>query len=214
VTIGSVEPLKKLYARWGDEVHFVDVLVRQAHPGPGVPPYHSFAAKLRDAQRYVEDEGIPWAVLVDDLAGSVHQAYGTLADPTYLLDRDGRAAYYNLWTYAPALHVALTALMAQGGRGVVDGGTNRLPLVMPALTTGWRGLRRGLGQSVLDLETASPGAATLTWLGYQLRPLLAPLTLRARPLPPTVKVGLAASGASLLAWGVRRLAGSQPRDTE
>ena len=32
-----VEPLKRLHARWGDRVHFVDVLVRQAHPGPSEP---------------------------------------------------------------------------------------------------------------------------------------------------------------------------------
>ncbi|MFO1533578.1 MAG: hypothetical protein ABR562_07810, partial [Thermoplasmatota archaeon] len=45
-------------------------------------------------------------------------------------------------------------------------------------------LRRGLPQSYLDLELASPGAGALTWAGYQLRPLLGPLTQRAKPLPP------------------------------
>src|SRR3954453_9174599 len=95
--------MKKLYARWGDQVHFVDVMVRQAHPGPRVPAYHTFEEKLRDARRYVEEEQIPWGVLVEDLEGTVHQTYGELADPTYLIDSDGRAAFYNMWPDAPVL---------------------------------------------------------------------------------------------------------------
>jgi hypothetical protein len=206
VTIGSVEPMKKLFARWSDHVHFVDVLVRQAHPGPCARAYDAFEQKQADARRYQEEEGIPWVVLVDDLEGTAHQAYGGLADPTYLIDRDGRVAFYNMWTSAPALHAAIRELLEQGGRGVVQEGTKRLPDLLPALTDGWRGLRRGLPQSFMDLETASPGAATLTWAGHQLRPLLAPLALRAKPLSVPAKIGLAAGTAALAFLGARRLA--------
>jgi hypothetical protein len=201
-----VEPLKKLFARWGDQVHFLDILVRQAHPGPEVPPYETMAQKMADARRYQQEEGIPWVVLVDDREGTFHQAYGGLADPTYLIDTTGRVAYYNLWTFAPALHEAIGALLAQGGIGVVEEGTNRLPILFPALTDGWPALRRGLLQSVIDLETASPGAASLTWLGHQLRSLLAPLTLRAQPLPATTKIGLAVGAVAIAALGARGLA--------
>lgn len=54
---------------------------------------------------------------------------------------------------------------------------------------------------------ASPGMASGIWLGYQLRPLLAPLTLRAVPLPVAAKAGLWVGGAlavALLAWRARR----------
>jgi hypothetical protein len=204
VTIGSVEPLKKLYARWSDRVHFLDVVIRQAHPGPGVPPYHTLEEKLRDARRYQKEDGIPWPVLVDDLEGTTHRTYGGLADPTYLIDRDGRVAYYNMWTYAPSLYQAIQALLAQGGRGVVLEGVNARPHMLPALTTGWRGLQRGLPQSYVDMELASPGAATATGLGYLLSPVLAPLTQRSRPLPTSVKVGLVAGAAALAFLGARR----------
>ena len=50
-------------------MRFVDVLIRQAHPGPGVRPYRDFEQKLRDGQRYRQEEGTPWPVLVDDLEG-------------------------------------------------------------------------------------------------------------------------------------------------
>ena len=71
-------------------MRFIDVVIRQAHPGPEVPAYDTFEQKLHDAERYRREEAIPWPVLVDDLEGTVHQAYGGLADPTYLIDRDGR----------------------------------------------------------------------------------------------------------------------------
>ncbi len=196
--------MKKLYNRWGQQVHFVDVMVRQAHPGPGAPTYKSFEDKLRDAQSFQREEGLPWAVLVDDLEGTVHQVYGTLADPAYLIDTDGRVSYYNMWTYVPALHQAIEAVLGQGGRGVVEGGMRRTPNLGPTLTDGWNGLRRGWPQSFFEMELATPGSASGAWLGHQLRPLLAPLTLRAEPLPSSTKAALAV-GAVATILGVRWL---------
>jgi len=200
-----VEPLKKLYARWSGEIHFVDVLVRQAHPGPGAPTYHSFGQKLADARCYVEGERIPWVVLVDQLDGRNHLSYGGLADPTYLIDADGRVAYYNMWTYGPSLYQAIDALLRQGGRGVVLGGINRGLHMQPALTEGWPGLRKGLPQSYVEMELATPGSATMVGLGYLAAPLVAPLTLRSRPLPAGAKAALALGAAGMVFLGARRL---------
>lgn len=182
------------------------MFIRQAHPGPGARPYRTFEEKLEDARRYAGEERIPWLVVVDDVEGTVHQAYGGLADPSYLIGADGRVAYYDMWTHAPTLHEAMSALVAQGGHGIVDDGVDRRPHMLPAATDGWRAIRRGLPQSYIDLETAAPGAATLTWIGHRLRPLLAPVTLRSRPLPASARAGLVA-GAALLgaaAWAVAR----------
>ena len=99
-------------------MHFVDVLIRQAHPDPGVRPYRTFDEKLRDAQRYKQDEGIPWPVLVDDLEGTVHQVYGGLTDPTYLIDADGRVAYYTMWTHAPNISMRRSKRCKRGGIAV------------------------------------------------------------------------------------------------
>ena len=203
MTTGSVEPLSKLHALWGAEVDFVDVVIRQAHPGPGAPTYHSFEEKMRDAEAYQREFRIEWPVLVDDLAGTTHQVYGGLADPTYLIDRDGRVAFYVMWTHAPTLYRAIEQLMRQGGRGMVNGGVDRTPHILPAMTDGWNGLRRGLPQSLIDMETAAPTTGVGAWLGHQLRPLLAPLTLRAEPLPPAAKAGLALGAAALIVLGAR-----------
>jgi hypothetical protein len=196
-------------AHFGERVRLVEILVRQGHPGPDAPPYDTFEQKLADAYRYKEADGIPWTVLVDDLQGSVHQAYGSLADPTYLIDNAGRVAYYNAWTHAPTLFRAVEALLARDGRGVVLGGVDRAPHLGATLTGGWPALRRGLPQSVVDLETSVPGSGVGPWLGYKLKPLLAPLTLRERPLPAPARVALGAVAATGLLLAVRRALGGR-----
>ncbi len=160
---------------------------------------------MRDAEEFKQEEDIPYPVLVDDLQGTAHQVYGGLADPTYLIDADGRVAFYNMWTHAPTLFGAIEKLLNQGGRGVVKGGTHRTPHLLATITDGWKGLRRGFPQSVIELETSAPGMASGPWLGYQIRPLLAPLTLRSEPLPAPVKFGLAVAAGALLALGARAL---------
>ncbi|HET9949870.1 MAG TPA: hypothetical protein VFQ22_13195 [Longimicrobiales bacterium] len=180
----------------------MDVMVRQAHPGPGVPPYRAFADKLDDAHWYAEKEKIPWPVLVDDLDGTVHQAYGGLSDPSYLIDADGRVAFYAMWTHAPTLHAAIEALMEQSGRRTVGRGIDRRPHLLAAFADGWRGIELGLPQSWVDLELACPGSGTLLWMSSKARPLLAPLALRAKPLPRRVAVGLLAGAGAALAAGV------------
>ena len=160
---------------------------------------------MGDAEKFKQEDDIPYTVLVDDLEGTTHQVYGGLADPTYLIDVEGRVSFYNMWTHAPTLHEAIDKLTEQGGRGIVLGGTHRTPHLLATITNGWRGLRRGWPQSFVELETSAPGMASGPWLGYQLRPLLAPLTLRAKPLPAPVKAGLAVGAAALLIIGARAL---------
>ncbi len=140
MAIGSVEPLKRLHDLWGHRVHFVDVLVRQAHPGPAEPAYVSHEQKMADAERYQRSEQIPWPVVVDDLEGTLHQAYGGLANPTYLIGTDGRVSFYAPVTGAPRLHRALEELMAGGGRGMVSGGIDLVPHLLPTFSEGWRAL--------------------------------------------------------------------------
>jgi hypothetical protein len=186
-------------------VHFVDVVIRQAHPGPALPPYHSFAHKMHDAEAFKHAGGIPYTMLVDDLPGTVHQVYGGLPDPTYVIDAEGRVSSYNMWTHAPTLYEAIEALFEQGGRGTVLGGYDRTPPLLATIADGWNGLRRGWPQSVIELEASAPGMASGPWLGYQLRPLLAPLALRSKPLPAAAKMGLAVGAVALLLFGVRCL---------
>lgn len=170
-----------------------------------MPPYRNFEQKKQDAEKFQQEDGIPYTVLVDDLPGTTHQVYGGLADPTYLIDAEGTVSFYNMWTHAPTLHQALKELLAQSGRGVVKGGYHRTPHLLATIADGWHGLRRGWPQSFVELELSAPGMASGPWLGHQFRGLLAPLALRAEPLPAPFKAGLVLGAAVLLAFGVRAL---------
>lgn len=130
----------------------------------------------------------------------------------FIIDRDGRVAFYVMWTHAPTLYKAIEQLMRQDGHGVVNGGVDRTPHILPAMTDGWNGLRRGLPQSLIDMETATPTTGVSAWLGHQLRPLLAPLTLRAEPLPPAAKAGLALGAVALVVLGAQAFRRDSRRD--
>ena len=182
-------------------MNFVDVVIRQAHPGGDVPAYENFEQKFRDGERYKREDNILYPVVVDDLEGTTHQVYGGLADPTYLIDADGRVAFYNLWTHAPTLHTAIEELMKRDGRGVVSGGIHRQPHLLASFADGWNGLRRGFPRSWLELDLAMPPMGSLTWLAHQFRPLLAPVALRSKPLPIEAKIGLAIGAGALIAFG-------------
>jgi len=197
--------MKKLHALWGDVVEFVTVLVRQGHPGPNAERYRTFPHKAADAAAHQREDDVPWTILVDDVDGRVHRRYGMLADPTYLIDDDGRVAFYNAVTHAPTLHRAIDELMSRGGRGIVLGGYDRRPHALAAFAGGWPALRRGLPRSVIDLETSLPGSGVLPLVGYQLRGILRPVALRGQPLPFRARAGLVAAGVALAAtaWKMR-----------
>jgi hypothetical protein len=202
VTRGGVTTMRELYRLYGDRVRFVEVLIRQAHPGERHGAYQSTEQKIRDACSYIEEEDIPWPVLVDDLACTVQRAYGCLAAAAYLIDGPGRIAFCGTWGNSPALRQALDELLARGGAGTPAGrGTDRRPHLGGAIVAGRRGPARGGRRSLLDLELGFPGANVLMLVGAGFRPLLAPLALRTTPIAPgsiaALLVGLAGLGATL-----------------
>jgi hypothetical protein len=155
----------------------VDVLIRQAHPGRLAPPHRTVAQKIREAELYKEGEGIPWAVVADSLDGRVHNLYGRMADPTYIIDRDGVVAFQQLWTHVPTLERALEALLHWKGRGVATyrNGVDARPHGLRAFTrSGQRALLRGAPQSYVDLVLA-------------MAPLLVPVAVGAYALGRMVR---------------------------
>ncbi len=157
-------------------------MVRQAHPGEDRGGFANYEEKLASAREFARLESIPWRVLVDDYAGRTHRAYSReMADPTFLIDADGRVAFYNMWTHAPTLKQALDELLARGGRGVVAGGIDRKLHLLASFVDGYRGPRRGGRRAVLEYDLGGFGAGSLSFLGSKAKPLLAPFALRAAP---------------------------------
>jgi AhpC/TSA family len=203
VTRGGVVPMRELHRRYGDRVQFLDIIVRQAHPGERHSGYRSYAEKLEDARQYAEEEGIVWPVLVDDLDATVQRAYGGLAAAAYLIDGEGRVAFCGAWGQSSALTAAIDDLLSRGGSGAPAGrGIDPLPHLGGAIVAGQGGPLRGGTQSLMDLELGFPGALELMLLGRLGRPVFAPLVLRIDPLPARTRLALVAGVA---AWALSGL---------
>jgi hypothetical protein len=168
------------------------VTIRQAHPGEKRGRYLDYEAKVASAQEYQQLEDIAWPVLVDDYEGSVHRAYSQeMADPSFLIDAEGRIAFYAMWTHAPSLKPAFDELLAKGGVGApVAGGIDRVPHLFASFVDGARGPQRGGKRAVREYTTGGFGAGVLSLAGNKAKPVLGPLALRAEPLPVAAKIGL------------------------
>jgi hypothetical protein len=198
VTVGSLAPLKLLHTLWGEKVQFLDILIRQAHPGDAFPSYSTYEQKMADAKKYKEAEMIPWPVLCDDLEGRTHQVYSALSDPAFLIDKYGRIAFINGFTHVPTLNQAIKKLMDQDGVCVVNNGVDKFPHILAALVNGWPAIERGLPKSAIDLDIAVPGLSNKLKLFYSFKPKLDSIALRTDPFPPAVKIGAASFAIFLL----------------
>ncbi len=174
------------------------MFIHQAHPGGERHRYTSFDEKLAGAREYRQLEQLPWPVLVDDLAGTMHEAYSRgMADPTFLIDADGKVAFYGMWTHAPTLNRAIGELLRNNGRGQALG-LDRTPHLLASFVDGYRGPRRGGRRAVLEYDLGAGGAGSLSFLGNKAKPLLGPLALRSMPLPKRTRLALALGFGALV----------------
>ena len=75
--------------------------------------YHdSIEAKLVSARLLREEAGISRDILVDDLSGRMHRAYGLMPNMTWVIDRGGRVAYKAGWTSAANVEAFLSRFLA------------------------------------------------------------------------------------------------------
>ncbi|NKB86965.1 MAG: hypothetical protein GKS06_01920 [Acidobacteria bacterium] len=104
---------------------FVFLYTREAHPGENYPHHTDFEQKLRHAREMATRDGIERPMLVDDLDGTVHRAYGTLPNMAYVIGGGGRLVYRAAWTDAEAIDVVVNRLVRQ--RTERQGGAEHRP---------------------------------------------------------------------------------------
>lgn len=91
--------MNALYAEYRDKgFEFLTVYVREPHPGEHYGPHRTFEQKLRHAADCAAQDDIRTRLVVDDLDGTMHRAYGMLPNMIYIIDRDGRVVYKAMWT--------------------------------------------------------------------------------------------------------------------
>jgi hypothetical protein len=76
------------------------VYTREAHPGEHLTAHAGFGDKLAAARRLRDEIGIIRPILVDDVEGTVHRAYGLMPNMSWVLDRRGTILYKAMWTSA------------------------------------------------------------------------------------------------------------------
>ena len=86
------------------------VYVREAHPGERLPHHRSMNQKLQHARLFQDRSSVRRPILVDDLDGTLHRAYGMLPNMTYIVSTAGRVTYRADWTDAHSIEWVLDYL--------------------------------------------------------------------------------------------------------
>jgi hypothetical protein len=110
--VGEVPPLTDLYRKYREQgFEFFIIYSREAHPGENYPHHRSFDQKIRHAQKLRELDKVQIPILVDDIEGTTHNAYGALPNMIYLIDREGIVVYKSDWTNAHELEGMCESLL-------------------------------------------------------------------------------------------------------
>ena len=110
--MGEVPPLIELYQKYrGRGFEFFIIYTREAHPGENYPHHVSPEQKISHAKKLRELDDVKIPILVDDIQGSTHNAYGALPNMIYLIDRDGVVVYKSDWTDAHELEEMCESLV-------------------------------------------------------------------------------------------------------
>ena len=160
MTAASIAALNELYDLvGGEELEFLFVYVREAHPGEKIPAHESAKDKTTAARLLREEEEIEMPIVVDDLSGSIHRKYSRLPNPAFLIDKSGRVAFRSMWANPEEVAAAIEDLLeAQHKRGVEhaivrDGEGLSMP-VSYAMLSSFRALERGGREAVSDFREA------------------------------------------------------------
>lgn len=166
--------LRRLHREFCEEVAFVTVYVREAHPGDRIPQPRTFDWKFRHARMLRERDGIPWPVAVDELDGALHRALGANSSAAYLMDPNGNVAFRTLCSNDERV---LRAALAAVSTGRADHPFERARRVLPMA----RGLARvddvltvAGPRAIEDLRREAPivfAAAEIAWAWRALTPL-------------------------------------------
>jgi hypothetical protein len=85
----------------------VFVYTREAHPGEHYSHHETFEQKLRYARDFRDKVNVKRPILVDDLEGTAHRAFGTMPNMTYILNQSNTVLFKANWTDPITIKFAL-----------------------------------------------------------------------------------------------------------
>jgi hypothetical protein len=123
-----MDDMAERYADRG--VTSVFIYTREAHPGENLPHHTSQELKRAHARAFESECSVGRRILLDDLEGTAHQAFGLLPNMSWILARGGLILYKAAWTHARdlenALEDSLAALAMRRSRPLTPAYTERL----------------------------------------------------------------------------------------
>jgi len=96
ITDSKVRVMDELQKRFEDVV-FILLYTREAHPGEHFEAHDSIEAKLERARTFAAEYDIERTVLVDDIEGTAHRKYGEMPNSVHIVNPDGVVVMRGDW---------------------------------------------------------------------------------------------------------------------
>ncbi|MEM7009641.1 MAG: deiodinase-like protein [Thermodesulfobacteriota bacterium] len=94
--VGNILDMNTVAKEFQD-VEFLVLYVREAHPGSNVPAQSSLEEKLKHAGRLPGEESENRTILVDSIDGNAHNLYGSFPDFVYIINPQGTVVFRSDW---------------------------------------------------------------------------------------------------------------------
>jgi hypothetical protein len=89
----------------------VILYIREAHPGAEIPAHKNVQDKRACALRLEEEDGEKRLILVDDVEGTAHQAFGSMPNSAFIINKNGCILYKSVWNNPSATQAAVAAIL-------------------------------------------------------------------------------------------------------
>lgn len=106
ITDSKVQAMDKLSQKFEDVV-FILLYTREAHPGENCEAHHSFQDKLERARKFEADYDVERTVLVDDIEGTGHRKYGGMPNSVHVINPDGVVVMRGDWNHVSKVREVL-----------------------------------------------------------------------------------------------------------
>lgn len=101
----------RLNAREYPNLTFSVLYVREAHPGAIIPAHKSFDDKKNAATRLRTEDKDDREIFIDDLDGTAHQAYGSMPNAVFIIDKQGIVKFKAEWNNPAATRKAIQLIL-------------------------------------------------------------------------------------------------------
>ena len=147
-------------ARYADQdVNSIFLYTHEAHPGEYYPHLTSLQQKFSHARDFRDRFQVSRQILVDNLSGDCHRAYGSMPNMTWIFTRSGIPIYKSDWTDASSVENALSHFLhgtqrRREGTPVVPFRVRRLDFREQDREAFYKGLERNGPKAVKEFRQA------------------------------------------------------------